>query len=130
LITKSQPEAQDKDPSNKKIDDKKENADIKPLNPNSGTNNNINIIENERSERKEEISHISSDIMEQSDDDRGKKDKVKGKKEFSEQELDTKIYITLNETQTTFMYFAPSQKYFTNKNGKFCFKILRKNFCF
>ena len=107
----------------KKIDDKKENAnaDMKPINPNAGTNQNINIVENERSEKKEEsvaaaVSH--SDIMEQSDDDRKKIEQVKGKKEFSEKELDTKIYITLSETQTTFMYFAPSQKYFTNKNGK------------
>lgn len=116
LIEKNQPEAQDKD---KKNIDKKENSDMKPINPNSGTNQNINIVDNDRSEKKEESIAVShSDVMEQSDDDRKKREQVKGQKEFSEKELDTKIYITLSETQTTFMYFAPSQKYFTNKNGK------------
>ena len=131
LIEKNQPEAQDKDSTKKKIDNKKESADMKPIIPNSGTNTNIDIIENDRGEKKEEsiaaVSH--SDMMEQSDDERKKREQVKGKKEFSEKELDTRIYITLNETQTTFMYFAPSQKYFTNKNGNLFlfFKIIFRN---
>ena len=129
LIEKNQPEpAQDKDKT-KKLDDKKE-ADLKPINPNA-TNQNMNIIENEKSEKKEESIAVShSDMMEQSDDDRKKREQVKGKKEFSEKELDKKIYITLSETQTTFMYFAPSQKYFTNKNGNFNKKYLISNIIF
>jgi hypothetical protein len=126
LIEKNQPEpAQDKDKT-KKLDDKKDNADMKPINPNA-TNQNMNIIDNEKggSEKKEESIAVShSDMMEQSDDDRKKREQVKGRKEFSEKELDKKIYITLSETQTTFMYFAPSQKYFTNKNGNLNTKYL------
>lgn len=137
LIEKNQPEAQDKDTTKKKLDEKKETSDLKPISSNTGTNQNINIVENDRTEKKEESIAVShSDVMEQSDDDRRKREQVKGKREFSEKELDTKIYITLSETQTTFMYFAPSQKYFTNKNGNFVylnnynllilFQILRK----
>ncbi len=75
-------------------------------------------------DRKEDLSVIShSDAMDQSDDDRKKKEIVKGKRDFTEQELDQKIYITFSETLTNFMYFAPSQKYFTNKIGKILIQI-------
>lgn len=114
LIEKALAENQDKDATKKKLEDKKDNADIKPLNQNAGTTN-INIVENERKEDLSAISH--SDALEQSDDDRRRKEMAKGKRDFTEQELDQKIFITLSETPTTFMYFAPSQKYFTNKIG-------------
>lgn len=41
----------------------------------------------------------------------------KGKKVLTEAELDQKIYITLSETPTSFLFFSPSTKYFINKNG-------------
>ena len=108
----------DKDGTKKKLDDKKDNTDLKPLNQNAGQTN-ITILENERKEDLSGISH--SDALDQSDDDRKKKEMAKGKRDFTEQELDQRIFITLSETPTSFMYFAPSQKYFTNKLGEFIF---------
>lgn len=113
LIEKAtQAENQEKDATRKKIEDKKDNTDIKSFNQG---NTNISIMDNEKKEDLSVISH--SDALEQSDDDRRKKEIIKGKKDFTEQELEQKIFITLSETSTTFMYFAPSQKYFTNKIG-------------
>jgi len=95
------------------MEDNKDITDLKPLNQGYP---NISINDNEK---KEDISNIShSDALEQSDDDRKKKETAKGKRDFTEQELDQKIFITLSETATNFMYFAPSQRYFTNKIGK------------
>ncbi len=96
------------------MEDKKDNADLKPLNQG---NTNMSLMDNDKKEELSiAISH--SEAIEQSDDDRKKKDIVKGKRDFTEQELEQKIFITLSETPTTFMYFAPSQRYFTNKIGK------------
>lgn len=61
-----------------------------------------------------------NEAVDQSEDG-SKKEQAKNKRDFTEKELETKIFITLSETPTTFMYFAPSQRFFTNKIGIFYF---------
>lgn len=123
LIEKlTQPDNQDKDTIKKKLEDKKDNADLKPI---TQGQTNISIMENDKKEDMSVISH--SDALDQSDDDRKRREMTKGKRDFTEQELDQKIFITLSETPTNFMYFAPSQKYFTNKIGNNN-SIIKNNF--
>lgn len=112
LIEKTtQADNADKDATRKKLEEKKDNIDLKAINQGQ---QNISIMDNEKKEDSSMVSH--SDALE-SDDDRRKRELNKGKRGFTEQELDQKIFITLSETPTNFMYFAPSQKYFSNKAG-------------
>lgn len=45
-------------------------------------------------------------------------DKSTSKKVYTEAELDQKVYITLSETDTNIIYFAPSTKILSNKVRK------------
>ena len=55
--------------------------------------------------------------MEQSDDYRHKK-QLELQKEKLERDLNQDIYITIHETPTNIMFYCPSTKYLTLKNGK------------
>ena len=75
-------------------------------------------------EKKEETQNIdktdvhSSSINETSDDEKRKEIMNNQKhREAIDKDLEKEVYITLNETPTMFMYFAPSLKYFTANNG-------------
>lgn len=116
LIDKTSQGENAEDATRKKLEEKKDNADVKQINVNIPAQANVAVNENDR---KEEVSGIShSDVLEQSAEDKRKRELAKGKRDFTEEELDQQILITLSETTTQFMYFAPSQKYFTNKIGK------------
>jgi len=63
---------------------------------------------------------VSSSINELSDEEYRKNELIQQqhKKTTTEKDLEKKIFITLSETPTTFMYFLPSQKYFHQRLGK------------
>jgi hypothetical protein len=63
---------------------------------------------------------VSGTFNDYTEDDSRKKllESKKVKKELSEAELDTNIYISLCETETNILFNIPSTKYFINKNGK------------
>ena len=63
--------------------------------------------------KKEEISYDVGSEVDQSDDEHKKADKKK-----LDKELDQIIYITITETPTTILFYCPSTKYLTLKNGK------------
>ncbi len=65
----------------------------------------------------------SSSMQESSEDYKRKEEKAAKKKELTERDLNKAIYITLSETNTTFMYFLPSQRYFHLRPGKKCLII-------
>lgn len=81
---------------------------------------NSGSVINKADDKKDESgTNVYSEIS----DDETKKDqadgKKKAKKNFTESELDQKIFITLTETPTTFFYFASSTAIITNpKNRK------------
>ena len=53
--------------------------------------------------------------MEQSDDDHKKMEQLR--KERVEKDLDQVIYISISETPTNILFYSPSTKYLTIKNG-------------
>ena len=63
--------------------------------------------------KKEEISYDVGSEVDQSDDEHKKADKKK-----IDKELDQVIYITITETPTTILFYCPSTKFLTLKNGK------------
>ena len=59
----------------------------------------------------------SSNLNESDSENKRNEQEMKEKKiELNEKELDAKIYITLSETPTAFMFFMPSTKYFKERN--------------
>lgn len=66
-------------------------------------------------QKKEETSYDvgGSEI---SDDEHRKVDSLK--KKMLEKELNQEIYISISETETNILFYCPSTKYLTNKNGK------------
>ena len=58
--------------------------------------------------------------MEQSDDYKNKK-LLELQKEKLEKDLNQEIYISICETPTNIMFYCPSTKYLTLKNGKIYF---------
>lgn len=98
--------------------------------------------EKEKEERKKEMSnqeetksvpastftHVNATNSEQKEEDNSgtfneydekkirEQEQKNKKRELTEKELDTKVYITLNETPTNFMFFSPSMRYFRDKH--------------
>lgn len=67
--------------------------------------------------KKEETSYdMGASEMDQSDDERRKKE-MRAKEKF-EEDLSQIIHISISETPTNIMYYCPSTKYLTIKNGK------------
>lgn len=68
--------------------------------------------------KKEEVSYdLGTSEMEQSDDDHKKMEQIK--RERIEKDLDQVIYISISETPTNILFYSPSTKYLTIKNGKY-----------
>ena len=66
--------------------------------------------------KKEEVSYdLGTSEMEQSDDDHKKMEQLR--KERVEKDLDQVIYISISETPTNILFYSPSTKYLTIKNG-------------
>ena len=93
-------------------------ADISEDNKSPQNNLNNPLISESKDEKKFE--DVSATMNDSSYDYDKKKEAEnlasKKKREILEKDLEQKIYITLSETSTNFMYFAPSLKYFPNKN--------------
>ena len=64
--------------------------------------------------KKEEISYDVGSEVDQSDDEHKKAEQKK-----IDKELDQVIYITISETPTSILFYCPSTKYLTIKNGKY-----------
>ena len=66
--------------------------------------------------KKDETSYdLGTSEMEQSDDDHKKMEQLR--KERVEKDLDQVIYISISETPTNILFYSPSTKYLTIKNG-------------
>jgi hypothetical protein len=105
-----------KDQEDKKKKDSPSKEDTKNLNSNGVVQEKIDATEKkEDTQIIDKTDHHSSSINETSDDER-KKENINNQKnkELIEKDLESEIYITLTETQTVYMYFAPSQKYITS----------------
>ena len=79
---------------------------------------NNNIMSETREEKKfDDVSGTLNDSSYEYDKKKETENLInKKKREIIEKDLDQKIYITLSETNTNFMYFTPCLKYFPNKN--------------
>ena len=74
-------------------------------------------------QKKDETSYdLGTSEMEQSDDYKNKK-LLELQKEKLEKDLNQEIYISICETPTNIMFYCPSTKYLTLKNGKIYFLI-------
>ena len=81
--------------------------------------------EQSQTAKKDETSYdLGTSEMEQSDDYRHKK-QLELQKEKLERDLNQDIYITIHETPTNIMFYCPSTKYLTLKNGKLYFYFFR-----
>lgn len=68
--------------------------------------------------KKDETSNdLGVSELEQSDDEQKKKRQLLREKNL-DKELEQVIYISITETPTTILYYSPSTKYLTIKNGK------------
>lgn len=71
----------------------------------------------ESTERKDESgTNVLSEI---SDDDMKNMTQKKAKRVYNEAELEQNVYITISETDTNILYFAPSTRVIANKQRKY-----------
>jgi WD40 repeat protein len=92
----------------KKDNTNNEDASLKI--PNSITNINPSISEN-----KEDDTHTSGTFLELNEKQKKENETNKLKPTFNDKDLEANVYITLTETPTNLMYFAPSMKYYKDK---------------
>ena len=80
--------------------------------------------EQSQTAKKDETSYdLGTSEMEQSDDYKNKK-LLELQKEKLEKDLNQEIYISICETPTNIMFYCPSTKYLTLKNGKIYFFLI------
>ena len=106
-----------KDPSS--TEGSKEDQKVKPREENKDVSSNP---EQSSNIKKEETSYdLGTSEMEQSEDEHRKKDQQR--KERIEKDLEQVIYISIAETPTSILFYSPSTKCLTLKNGSFIFFI-------
>lgn len=104
---------------------KKEESKPKVNDSQSILNSAINVTE--KTTKKDESG--TNLISDNSDDETKNNAADKGvyKKVYSEYELEQKVYITLSETETSIIYFAPSTKILSNKIRKLIIIYINRN---